>query len=307
MKSLAGIYLLFFAFSFFLLKNSLYDQPPVVSSVLGTKSVSSEVDLSASVGENRFSLFGYTSPYGLVTFEGVGVFDQTYADKQGYFEFKNRFSPTSPREACLSVKDQFGRVSTPVCLPSFSSQKNINVGPIIMPPTLSLNNPQAGSDYYVGDEVILSGQTIPNSQVNLSVFAGEQKGLSLIKSAEAFSLPKFDSNSDAEGNFSVTLPSSAVKNYRLFAQTDYNNSQSPKSLTLNFNILPIWMIIINLFFMFLNLIKSRFLELLILAEIIILASYFLRRYLHPYHLKKNRALALKNNLLPIIYAPPSIV
>ncbi|NMB84382.1 hypothetical protein GYA28_03790 [Candidatus Roizmanbacteria bacterium] len=307
MKSLAGIYLLFFAFSFFLLKNSLYGQPPVVSSVLGTKSVSSEVDLSASVGENRFSLFGYTSPYGLVTFEGVGVFDQTYADKQGYFEFKNRFSPTSPREACLSVKDQFGRVSTPVCLPSFSSQKNINVGPIIMPPTLSLNNPQAGSDYYVGDEVILSGQTIPNSQVNLSVFAGEQKGLSLIKSAEAFSLPKFDSNSDAEGNFSVTLPSSAVKNYRLFAQTDYNNSQSPKSLTLNFNILPIWMIIINLFFMFLNLIKSRFLELLILAEIIILASYFLRRYLHPYHLKKNRALALKNNLLPIIYAPPSIV
>jgi len=107
-------------------------------SVAGIKNQSFGVVNTAFIGEHRFSLFGYTSPRALVTFEGMGIFDQTTADDSGYFQFDNRFSPTSSREACLSSKDQFGRLSSPACLPPFPVNYNVSIGPVIMPPTVSL-------------------------------------------------------------------------------------------------------------------------------------------------------------------------
>ncbi len=45
--------------------------------IAGLKSTSSNVEVSLSIGEYRFSLFGYTSPHALVTISGMGIFDQT--------------------------------------------------------------------------------------------------------------------------------------------------------------------------------------------------------------------------------------
>ena len=268
------------------------EQPGIVA---GIKSQSTNIENSVSIGEFKFSLFGYTSPFALVTFEGMGIFDQTTADGEGYFQFNNRFSPFSKREACLSSKDQFGRLSSPVCLPPFPVDYNVSIGPVIMPPTVSLDK----KDYFMGDQVMLSGQAVPNTEVKLSVF-GDNKNkfearstkietnsnfkirilkiisdfgfrissFAFIKPVEAFTFPELTAKSDDKGNFSVNLPSSNPEKFRLFAQTDFKKSISPNSVKLSLDILPVWMIIVKFFLFLFSLIKPRLLEILIIAEII---------------------------------------
>jgi len=262
--------------------------------IAGAKTTSYETTISAFIGEYRFTLFGYASPKALVTFQGLGIFDQTYADESGYFEFKNRFSPFSPREACLTAQDQLGRLTNPVCLPPFPVNYNVTIGPVLMPPTLSLDK----SDYWVGDEVILSGQSIPDSNISLSTFTDENK--SLISQVYAFSLPKLETKTDKKGNFSIALPSSSAKKIRLFAQTKFQNENSPKSVNLTFKILPWWMIIFKFFIFLWLLIKPRLLEIFILIELIFLLIYFLRSHFHP----KTLAIIKKQPLAIIKYQKP---
>jgi len=261
--------------------------------IAGIQKKEENIEVSAFIGEHRFTLFGYTSPEALVNFQGLGIFDQTYADKKGYFIFQNRFSPFSPREACLTAQDKFGRLTSPVCLPPFPTDYNVEIGPVIMPPTLSLDK----NDYWVGDEVILSGQTIPETEVDLSMFTQQSNflALNLIKSVEAFSLPKVQVQSDKQGNFSIALPSSSSKTFRLFAQSQFLKAKSPESRKLTVKILPWWFIIIKIFGWLFFLIKSRLLEFIILVEIIALVIYILRRYLAPHVIKKERAIILREN------------
>ena len=264
---------------------------------------SKNVNVSAFIGDHRFNLYGYTSPRAFVTFDGQGIFDTTTADDKGYFEFDNRFSPLSPREACLTSKDQFGRLSSPVCLPPFPIKYDVNIGPVIMPPTVSLNNPPIGSDYFIGDQVMLSGQAVPNTDVKLSVFGtGNDSKLSsiiyhlsslIVRPVEASSFPLLDIKSDSKGNFSINLPSSNPENFRLFAQTNFNKSISANSIKLNLDILPVWMIIIKFFLFLFSLIKPRLLEILILAEIIYIL-YILKGHI------QSKAIVLYEKRLPAI-------
>jgi len=277
------------------------------SNIAGAKTEIYTTNVSMFIGEYRFTLFGYTSPKALVTFQGLGIFDQTYADENGYFEFKNRFSPFSPREACLTSQDQLGRLTNPVCLPPFPVNYNVSIGPVIMPPTISLDK----NNYWIGDEVILSGQTIPNTNVRLKLFSEEKKISNLIQSwisfnnllikqAEAFTFPNVDIKSDEKGNFSIYLPSSSTKKFRLFAQTIFQNENSPKSLVLNFVILPWWTLIINFFIFIWSLIKPRLLEIIILTDLIILSIYLLRSNFN----QKTLAIIKKQRLEIIKYQQP---
>ena len=272
----------------------LKNPPESPGTVAGITAQAANVENSVSIGEFRFSLYGYTSPLALVTFEGLGIFDQTTADDKGYFQFNNRFSPFSKREACLSSKDQFGRLSSPVCLPPFPVDYNVTIGPVIISPTVSLNK----TDFFLGDQVVLSGQAIPNSEVNLAIF-NENEGkysfpsFSFIKPVEAFTFPKITSKSDNMGNFSINLPSSSPEKYRLFAQVNYIKSISPNSVKLNLEILPIWMIIVKFFLFLFALLKPRLLEILILAEIIYII------YVIKIHIQ-SKAIVLYQSHLPVL-------
>lgn len=256
------------------------------------------VENSVFIGDHRFNLFGYSSPHAFVTLEGMGIFDQTTADENGYFEFANRFSPFSSREACLSSKDQLGRISSPVCLPPFPINSDVSIGPVILPPTVSLNK----KDYFMGDEVMLSGQAVPNTEVKLSIF-GDNSGSKLlskiyhlssfIKPVEAFTFPELVAKSDGKGNFSINLPSSNPEKFRLFAQTDFKKSISANSIKLNLEILPIWMIIVKFFLFLLALIQPRLLEIIIVLEIIYII-WVLRGHL------ENKAIVLYQNHLPVV-------
>lgn len=300
--------------------------------VSGISTKSASVNMDISIGQYRFSLWGFSSPHALVTFSGMGIFDQTYADESGFFQFKNRFSPFSPREGCLTTRDQLGRLTLPVCLPPFPTKYDVTIGPVVMPPTLSLDK----NDYWVGDEVILTGQTIPNTDVNLSLFTKEKdfrrreeygfepmsrvatnyreeteptslmhlredafehliRFSNFVKEVEAFSFPELQTKSDEKGNFSISLPSSSAKSYRLFTQVKYQEKTSPNSLTLSLKILPVWMMIIKILFFLWTAIKSRLIELFIAAELIALVLFFLRRYFHPATVAKSKALTLRKD------------
>jgi hypothetical protein len=274
----------------------LKNPPLPTGTVAGIKSKQvDEIINSAFIGEFRFSLYGYTSPYALVTFEGMGIFDQTTANDIGFFAFNNRFSPFSKREACLSSKDQFGRISSPVCLPPFPVNYNVSIGPVIMPPTLSLDK----KDYFMGDRVMLAGQAVPNTDVNLSVFGDNDSKIksplsfSLIKPVEAFTFPELTAKSDDKGNFSVNLPSSDPRKFRLFAQANYKKDISPNSIKLNLDILPVWMVIIKFLLFLLSLIKPRLLEILIIAEIIYII-YVIKNHI------QSKAIVLYESHLPAV-------
>jgi len=270
--------------------------------IAGVKTNIYESSVSVFIGEYRFTLFGYTSPKALVTFQGLGIFDQTYADDRGYFELRNRFSPFSSREACLTAQDQFGRLTSPVCLPPFPISYNVTIGPVLMPPTLSLDK----EDYWVGDQVILSGQTIPKTNISLSTFTDEENSLisqiinKINPQIYAFSLPKLETKVDERGNFSIALPSSLPKKFRLFAQTNFQNENSPKSVSLTLKILPWWMMIIKFFTLLWSLIKPRLLEIIITAELMVLLIYFLRSHFHH----KSLAIIKKQPLAIVKYQKP---
>lgn len=284
-----SVFLVFFSiflFSFyivFFIKNLKNESQNNIS---GIKTISEESLVSASIGEYRFTLFGYTSPYALVTFSGLGIFDQTTADENGYFIFKNRFSPFSPREACLTAQDQFGRLTSPLCLPPFPTDYNVEIGPVIMPPTLSLDK----NEYWVGDEVVLTGQSVPNSQIDLSFYSQNANFAPVNFLAKIFpkvfakSPNKLQSATDSHGNFSINLSLSQAQKIKLFTQVNFQQKNSPESRKLTVNILPWWAIIFKFFTVIFSLIKSRLLEFIILLEIIILLLFFLKRYLHPRNL-----------------------
>lgn len=243
------------------------------------------VAVSAAIGSDQFTLFGYTSPQALVTIQGMGIYDQAYADSDGYFELTNSFSPLSTREACLTGQDQFGRLTAPVCLPPFPPNRAVTVGPILMPPTVSLDK----ADYYTGDEVILSGQSIPETEITLSTFTKQSvqaqagpiaSSFTPIKPVEAATIPQLTIKTDAKGNYSVALPSAASQHWRLFTQTNFLKQASPQSIALNLQILPVWMIIIKFFGWIFFLIKPRLLEIAIIVQMLGLTLYLIKCLSH---------------------------
>lgn len=275
--------------------------------VAGIKESFADVKVSAFVGEFRFSLWGYTSPNALVSFSGQGIYEETQSDKTGYFEFKNRFSPFSPNEACLQAKDKTGRLTSPVCLPPFPVKTNVSIGPVIMPPTLSLDK----NEYFVGDEVVLKGETLPKSKIVLSMFNKPNKTLNLlsfknfIKPVEAFSLPKIEIQSDEKGNFSVGLPSSQAETFRLFSQVRYQDTNSQNSLTLTLKIKDLWMIILDFFFFIFFWLKNHLLEVLIAFQIGALLIYYFKLF-HLWQTKKITAIVLKEKQ-PLVLVEKSLV
>ncbi len=267
-----------------------------LSNIKGVQTINHDVSVSASIGEHTFFLFGFSSPFAQVTLEGAGIYEQTTSDKNGYFTFANRFSPLSPREACLSSRDQLGRLTSPVCLPPFPINYNANIGPVLIAPTLSLNKP----NYFVGDKIILTGQTIPNTDVNLNFYVDKSKSFinyllafSLVRRAYASYLNGLTTKADSAGNFSFSVDASKPDFFRVFADSQFKQQNSPQSLILNLQLLPLWMIIVKLFLFIWAVIKSRLIEIIIVAEILYLLIYFLRQYFLPHKVVRQRALSLR--------------
>lgn len=252
-------------------------------------------------GAYKFTLSGYSSPHALINMANADNNYQTTANDNGFFEFNNHSLPISAKEICLTAQDQFGRVSTPTCIPPLPNKYNPVIGPVLLPSTLSFDK----KNYSVGDRIILSGQTIPNSEIDISLFNDRKKSfidyiMSLFNSHfnHDTNFPSYQLKSDQKGNFSAILPSSQISTYRLFTQAQYasenvvKKDSSPKSLTLRFTVLPAWMTPIENIFPIWQIVESRLFEIIMLILIIIIAIYFTYHFLHH---KKIMAIILKEH------------
>lgn len=192
--------------------------------------VFAEISLSASIGENEIKLTGFSSPDSKIELENYKTYDQTYSDDTGYFEF-NTLLPKNPTDLCLTSTDNNKRKTIPVCIPPPPAENyDTEIGPIILPPTLSINNENINP----GEIIYSSGQSIPDSEVNIYFYKVNDAAPSFPKAVQAYSLPIFKTKTNQNGHFEFNLPTAYSSDYRLFATVNYKKNPSPKSLTLTY-------------------------------------------------------------------------
>jgi len=234
-------------------------------------SIASSTSVTASIGQNRITINGYTSPKSRVELSSPRVFAVTYSDSTGYFIFDKTLLPKNPSDLCLISIDENYRHTTPICIPPPpATNYQTNTGPILLPPTISLENDTINPN----STVLTSGQTIPNSKISLHFYKVNDSAAAFPKEVQAYSLPSITITTDPNGNFSLNLPTAYSSNYRLYASTQFNDNYSPKSNTLVY-ILP------SLFYLFLqqNQYLIYFLPLFLFTLIIF--TYLLHLYFSP--------------------------
>ena len=260
---------------------------------------------------SAFSLFGYTCPTCTVSVQNPGLYRSTEADSEtGKFEFASTFPNTLIEDICLVAQDKLNRVTMPVCIPPPPPDSKIAIGPVIMPPTVSINN----NNFYTGDRIIVSGQTVPSTNIKLSLFTDESKTtlrallkkINPVRETYAATLPQRDIKVDSQGNFTMNLPFEDPQYYRTFAQTIYEKAFSQKSVTLNFDIFPGWFIIMKSFLALLAALKGRLFELITLSQILLIAYYFIRRFSQPHTIARMRSLALRKHQ-PLMMLPHALL
>ncbi len=300
-------YILLFIFAGILLTS-----PPVFGAEF--PAIYKNVDVSLRFGRTgNFKLFGYSSPNALVRIESSGLQDSTFSRADGYFEFTDLLIPVNPADLCLSSQDQFGRLTPSICIPPIPYQSSNDIGPILLPPTISLDK----NDYFVSDQVLLTGQAIPNSPVTISFFNNKSSILakaqyvidhiSPVGPVDAYSFPPISTKSDDKGNFSFQLPSASVASFRMFTQTVYDSQPSPRSITLLLRVLPIWYIIVEFLTLIFNIIKNNLFNSSLILELVILLIYCYKRFTHPLILHKNMILAKRRSSELMVIAQNDIV
>lgn len=261
---------------FFILLCSFYSFLLPPSAQATSVSLPYEIIVSATIGEPKLTIFGYTSPQALVQLQGNRVSEQVIADLEGYFFFDRIFlprpTPAYP-ELCLSTIDTQSRIGFPTCLsPLPVGPFDISVGPVLMPPTLTLEK----GDFLPGEQITSHGATIPNSEVTIYFYNQESRKANSAKAREAwaYSLPKYEIQSDKNGSFEFSLPTARIAHWRLFASAQYFSSPTPKSNTLNFRVLSWWEWFLELLSNWLGIILGFFKPywwlIVILLEIVIL-------------------------------------
>ena len=206
----------------------------------------SEVQITvwATIGEPKLTVFGWASPQALVELKGQRVSDLAVADQAGYFYFDRVFlPPPKPNypEICLSVVDRASRISSfPTCLPPLPPKLGeIRVGPVLLPPTLSLEQ----GKFLPGQQVKATGATFPKSKVKIFLASGASNlasHLPGVKEAYALFLLQYEIQSDQRGNFEFNLPASYPQNWKVYATAEFQGSPSPKSVSLSFRVLGWW-------------------------------------------------------------------
>ena len=242
--------------------------------------------VSATVGgispppneNSRFSIYGYTSPNATVEIQSP-IYGETKADSTGLYEFKYLFLVLFHEDLCIVAHDTEGRSTPPLCIPPPTAEDNKRVGPIILPPSTSIS----GGSAYIGDTITLTGQTIPNADVKLSLFTDEnqQNKLSLVPEAYAYTIPQVSLTSNGKGEYSIVLPTASSQFLRMFTRAFYEGNSTPKGLTLVLDVFPLWMILLKFFSTFFSLLKAHIVELIILAQLYFLLMYVLKHFFKP--------------------------
>lgn len=228
-------------------------------------------------GFAKIKIFGWAPRESTVGLRGIAVSEDTQADITGYFEFTGLTLPTPLSflagllypELCLTAKDTQGRTTHPVCIPPLSLISHArNVGPILLPPTLSFTKGIVREN----TQSQALGRTIPDSEVKVYLAKKDLKpGLNIVSEIAAFYLPTYSVKSNDQGDFEFSLPTNEVNDWRIFVAANFQGSLSAKSNTLTLAVKPGSYRIIELFEDTTRSFKPSLLALIIILELLILA------------------------------------
>ncbi|MFA5828542.1 MAG: hypothetical protein WC841_04280 [Candidatus Shapirobacteria bacterium] len=220
----------------------------------------SAVLVSASIGENEITVYGYTSPLSKVEMESTNVYSQTYSDTTGYFIFLKTLLPKLPSELCFRSTDDSFRQSVPVCIPPPpETNYHTETGPILLSPTLTIDTAKIKPN----STALASGQAIPDSEIKIEFFKVTNSALSFPKEVQAYSLPSLTTKTNTAGNYEFNLPTAYSSNYRLYTSVKYLDSNSPKSNTLLYTLPSLWWFYWQQYYFFIVLIPVFLLTLFI--------------------------------------------
>ncbi|OGG03724.1 hypothetical protein A2W14_05025 [Candidatus Gottesmanbacteria bacterium RBG_16_37_8] len=228
------LYITIFAMCFFLPTTKVLAQTPIQSG--------SKVTIEAQLPFRSYvRLYGYTSPRTIVYADAVRTEGLTVSDSNGFFVIDNLSLSNEAREICLLARDQEERTSSPLCLPVPQTVIKKNIGPIIMPPTLSLSH----NIFYVGQRIYAEGKSLPNQQISIALFEERsgfiKRNLSkvfTVGTVHAFAIPQLEVKTDSHGNFNFSLPSAKSIGFRVFAKGQFQNNPIPNSRTIYFFVNP---------------------------------------------------------------------
>lgn len=229
-----------------------------------TTPTSYEITISATIGEPILTIFGWAPVDSEVVLTGQGIFETTRADKTGYFEFSQAFirkilaylsqsnlkvlganSEITYPELCLQAIDNETRTTAPTCIPPLPIDFNYEVGPILLSPTISLEQ----GIILTSEQAVARGKTTPNTKVSVFL-ARENAGQSLIrkiyellsfswlvKLVNAYYIPELEVTSNDAGDFEFNLPNDSLDKWRIFVASNIDSGNSAKSNTLVFSVI----------------------------------------------------------------------
>ena len=231
--------------------------------------------VSAFIGTGRYTITGYTSPLATVKLEGQGIYNETIANKNGRFSFNNSFAPLTPREVCITAIDVYSRITQPLCLPPFPVKQEIAIGPVILPPTLSVNQPE----FLIHDEGILHGLSTPQSNVTISL-AREENKQNIHLSATA----------NDKGEYSITLPTTHKDTIYVTSRSRLNKLESIVSNALTLYILPWWVLTLQWIIKALQGLKNNIYTIVLITEAALICYliwiFFIKKHAnHPLALR----------------------
>ncbi len=224
----------------------------------------------------KLIIYGYGPSFSDIYMEGIGVSENTKTLGDGYFEFTNLTFPTLLSglvgnlypEICIWSKDLLDRKTPPTCIPPLGLAIITNkVGPILLSPTLGIES----SIIAQGKQIIAYGTTTPNTEINIFLAKKDTKSIfEIIPQISAFTLPKYSITSNQKGYFEFTLPTSDSDNWKVYAASNYQGNNSPKSYTLSFEVKGPVMTIIETYEDILKTKRPSYLIIVILVEILII-------------------------------------
>ncbi|MDP3994722.1 MAG: hypothetical protein Q8P91_02745 [bacterium] len=230
--------------------------------------VSYEIKISAAIGEPKLTLYGWGPVESKINLTGLAVAETRQSDANGFFIFTNIFLPSKYSELCLQAVDKENRSSHPTCIPPLPANSySYNVGPVLLSPIISI------------DQAVLNGKTTPFTPINVYLANQKSSGkisFNPVKTANAYYIPEYQTQSDKEGNFEFNLPNQSRGKWKIFVASETLGYNSPKSNSLTFSVMSPFSLLLRRIISGLMLLKPYLLYIVILLELVILAVIIIK-------------------------------
>jgi hypothetical protein len=168
--------------------------------------VNKSIDVTAKIGEFNLAVSGIVSPFAsLSIISGGNVYKSVSANSSGAFSFSDILINRGFSDFCIDAVDWKRLGESYTCFSFPPARNNITIADVFLPPTLGVNHREVPE----GSDVIISGYTMPKSEVKVHVNSGEVLA-----------------TADVSGHYSYKLKRIKKGTYELYAGAHYQGKDS---------------------------------------------------------------------------------